>query len=112
MIKNLSLLSMLIFALLPVFELNDTIFYINVGIFAIIILTLIYLVVTSLKKGSVKLSELLFDDLATMVADVYIGIVGVSVCSCLNPGKIIYWWWFYLTFSLTLTVSFLLKKHK
>lgn len=79
MIKNLSLLSMLIFTLLPVFELNDTIFYINVGIFAIIILTLIYLVVTSLKKGSVKLSELLFDDLATMVVDVYIGIVGVSV---------------------------------
>ena len=39
MIKNLSLLSMLIFTLLPVFELNDTIFYINVGIFAIIILT-------------------------------------------------------------------------
>lgn len=112
MIKNLSLLSMLIFALLPVFELNDTIFYINVGIFAIIILTLIYLVVTSLKKGSVKLSELLFDDLATMVADVYIGIVGVSVCYCLNPGKIIYWWWIYLTFSLPLTVSFLLKKHK
>lgn len=112
MIKNLSLLSMLIFTLLPVFELNDTIFYINVGIFAIIILTLIYLVVTSLKKGSVKLSELLFDDLATMVADVYIGIVGVSVCYCLNPGKIIYWWWFYLTFSLTMIVSFLLKKHK
>ena len=40
------------------------------------------------------------------------GIVGVSVCYSLNPGKIIYWWWFYLTFSLTLTVSFLLKKHK
>ena len=104
---------MLIFTLLPVFELNDTIFYINVGIFAIIIiLTLIYMVVTSLKKGFVKLSELLFDDLATMVADVYIGIVGVSVCYCLNPGKIIYWWRFYVTFSLTMIVSFLLKKHK
>ncbi len=91
--------ALLIFALMPVFELNEYVFYFNAALFIILVLYRLYLFANDCKKYGKEIFDITRRNSPETVCDLFITVMALSVCYSVNAGGITYLWWVMLGLS-------------
>lgn len=100
LLSSLFLAGMMFWIILPVLENNDTLFYICVAIFGVLLLAELAIAVIIFRRDKQAFFSSLVGTVGERVLSVALAVIGLLVDYALGLNKLAYFWWFILALDL------------